>query len=303
MSEMLSEFLKDRKFDYHFDDNVAYGKRQPISSNFNLEDKCKIRVYSSLLTGDDIRRMSIGLPKVVTLRNLLTEVFDQKTEDIAVSCVIAAAINIRTNYINSQRYRVTRWVLGNKFIPVIPSVTYIHWNANVQNINKNKPDTSSIGPSIASHLFPIESHKVVDVSKYTGDITDLTRVPNLNAFYLARKTADLEWFKLDPTDVLLKLLLSKGYPIMCAIVIYDSAVSIEAYQFGVIGMPPNSDSVTPKGSQPILLIGYNEEKQQFDFVNSLGSSWGAEGCGTIDYKYILDGKYAGDFYYVSYRDW
>lgn len=301
-SNFIATFFKNKKLHYHFDDNVSLGKIQPITSNFDYTDRTKLLTYGSIITDADVKTLSIGLPDSFSLQEFITEIQDQKGEDTGVSCAISTAITIRTNYINYQRYRLTRFFIGNKFIPVQPSVSYIHWNANVQNVNKNKPDCESILPSIASHLLSIESHKIVDCTKYPDDdMVKLSKEPDLLAFNYARKSPSFEWFKLKPNELTFKLLLNKGYPIICGIVVYEQMLSLISYQFGQIE-PPSSSELSA-GAKPILLIGYDNIKRKFIFANSWGCSWGDDGCGTIDFDYILDPKLAGDFYYITYKGW
>lgn len=298
-SNFIDLFFKNKKLNYYFDDEVQEGTRQPITSNFNYNDRIKVLSYGSIITNDDIKTLSIGLPDIFTLREFITDIHDQKEEDIGVSCAISTAISTRTNYINYQRYRLTRFFFGNKFTPIKPSVLYIHWNANVQNVNKN--NTKLISPSIASHLLSIESHKIVDASKYVDDVDKLNKEPDLLAFYHASKSQSLEWFKIQPSELTFKLLLNKGYPIICSIVVYRQMLSLISYQFGQIE-PPSTGELSV-GAHPILLIGYDNNKRKFIFANSWGKNWGDDGCGTIDFDYILSSQLAGDFYYITYKDW
>jgi len=55
------------------------------------------------------------------------------------------------------------------------------------------------------------------------------------------------------------------------------------------------------GSHVILLIGYNEDKQTFTFVNTWGKKWGEEGLGTITYNYVLNPYIIGDFAIITYE--
>lgn len=305
-NKFIHEFFSKKKLTYYFDDNVSCGKRQPITSNFDYTDKVKILTYGSLIDEEDIKLLSIGLPDVLSLREFITQIHDQDADTTAVSCAISTAINIRTNYINYQRYRLTRWIVGNKFVPVKPSVLYIHWNADVKNVNRNRTEGFEesgipVGPSIASHLISIESHKIVDSAKYPDYLENMGKEPDLLAFYHASKSQTFEWFKVKPSELSFKLLLSKGYPIICGIVVYPQMLSLMGYQFGMIKMPTVGE--TPVGAQPIVLIGCDSERRKYEFVISWGNTWGDEGCGTIDFDYILNPNLAGDFCYITYKGW
>jgi len=292
-AEDISKFFKDKIFNYHFDDNVKFGKRQSNTSKIDYTDRYKILIYGNLINDDDIKMLSVGLPMKFDLKNFIGEVHDQSNEDIAVSCAISAAISIRTNYINWTRYRVTRWILGNKFKPIKPNKRYIYWNARVQSLN------NAISPSIASHLVSILSHKIVDSDKYIDDINYINKEPDLIAFYHASKISNFDWFKLKPDLITFKLILNKGYSIIAGIVLYPQVLDIISYQFGIIKYPEESSKSC--GSQPILIIGYNDDKKEFIFLNSWGKQWGEEGCGTIGYDYIMNKNLAGDFCVITYE--
>lgn len=187
-----TEYLRSIPMNYHFDDAVGSAARQPLI-HLDFSDDMKLRINGVYHHINDIDKMEV--PQSITLKEFVGKVYDQGTDDIATACAIASAIRVRTNYINYQRYRITKLFLGNKFTPVNPSVTYIHWNAKVKN------GSPAVSPSIASHLQSIESHRIVDVEKYPDDVALLNREPNLRAFYFASKAAEFEWFKFAPEEI------------------------------------------------------------------------------------------------------
>jgi len=301
--EDLLKYFKNAKLNYHFDDDISYGKRQPITGYIDYSNKMKELKYGDLLDDEMINKLAVGLPTNVTLSQFIETVYDQKDKDIGVSCCIAAAITIRTNYINYQRYRITKWIFGNKLPLMNPSVLYINWNANIQNIQKykdNNVEYSGISPSIYSHLLSLESHKVVDVSKYDDNIEKLDSEPNLISFYYASKSKDFIWYKIKQNETFLKVLLNDGYPIICSIIIYKEMLNLVAYQFGIIETP-NTEIGLPCGSQPIVIIGYDEKKKIFYFLCSFNYKWGNNGIGQLSYDYLLNSNLAGDFAILDYK--
>lgn len=291
-NETLNNFFKNRKLNYHFDDDVKYGKRQ---STVNSHPNNKMKVGGLDLTSELIKELATCLPLRINLSSHLLNIHDQLEEDIATSCAISAALEIRTNYINWERYKFTKLFFGNRVSPISPSVLYIQWNANVQSDAKE-------GPSIASCLKSLESHKAVDTSKYNDNIEKINKEPDLMAFYHASKLNTIEFFKINQHEDTLKVLLSKGFPIICGIVIYPAFKDLVSYQFGLLRSPDYLKE-TSVGAHVIVLVGYNEDKNNFIFANSLGKRWGTDGYGVIDYTYILDNKIAGDFYTINYKGW
>lgn len=311
--EQVEQFFKNRKFDYRFDDPVKYGRQQPITSKEDYSDKTKSLSRGSLITEEDIKLLA-DFPKKFDLKQYVAEIHDQKDQDLAASCAISTAVSVRTNYINDQRYRITWLFLGNKFTPIKPSVLYIHWNANIDNALRyqqeeasnliehlNKPKIEKCGPSIYSHLMSIETHKIVDSKMYEDDLKNkLGAKPDLNTFYYARKSSPLDWVKITPTENTLKILLVKGYAIICGVSLYQESLDWMSFHFGLI-LTPDPREHTYIGADVITIVGYNDHKKVFIIVRSLGLDWGEGGYGTIPYDYILNKDLAGDFAIVDYK--
>lgn len=311
--EQVEQFFKNRKFNYHFDDCVKYGKRQPITSGYNHSDKMKPLNSGSLIKDEDIAKLA-DLPKKFDLKKYITEIHDQFDQDLAVSCAISTAISIRTKYINDQRYALTWLFLGNKFVPINPSVLYIHWNANIDNLNRcqqdedksltdhlNRVKPPKCSPSIYAHLMSIETHKVVDISKYEDDLKNkLGMKPDLNTFYHARKSSPIDWIKINPSENTFKILLHKGYAIIAGIALFQESIEWMSFHFGLI-MTPNPGENTWIGADVVTIVGYNDHKKVFTIVRSLGIAWGESGYGTIPYNYIFTPELAGDFAIIDYR--
>src|SRR5206468_8863845 len=108
--QSLKESFMNKNLDYYFDDNVKYGKRQTLIKNYG--DKTKLLMYGSLLQESDLQFLSKNLPLQFSLGKYLDLVYDQNSDDSATSCSIAHAINIRTNFINADRYTIVRWIAG-----------------------------------------------------------------------------------------------------------------------------------------------------------------------------------------------
>jgi C1A family cysteine protease len=59
------------------------------------------------------------------------------------------------------------------------------------------------------------------------------------------------------------------------------------WQTGDIQLPYDRSQMT--WTHAIYLIGYDDEKQAFEFVNSFGENWGYAGFGWLPYKYATEG--------------
>jgi C1A family cysteine protease len=96
----------------------------------------------------------------------------------------------------------------------------------------------------------------------------------------------------------LQATLSSGYPIICGIQVYASFEQPEVMTTGTVPMPDTAKEQL-YGGHAILLVGYNNESEEFTFQNSWGLV-GKDGFFTIPYKYICSQELAGDFWVIRY---
>jgi hypothetical protein len=81
-----------------------------------------------------------------------------------------------------------------------------------------------------------------------------------------------------PTDLTsMKAQLAAGIPVLLAIKVYSNLYALKSNQVytGISG--------TYEGGHAVSLVGYDDTKQTFKFINSWGTGWGTAGYGTISY--------------------
>jgi Papain family cysteine protease len=81
-----------------------------------------------------------------------------------------------------------------------------------------------------------------------------------------------------PTDLTsMKAQLAAGIPVLLAIKVYSNLYALKSNQVytGISG--------TYEGGHAVSLVGYDDAKQTFKFINSWGPGWGTAGYGTISY--------------------
>ena len=54
------------------------------------------------------------------------------------------------------------------------------------------------------------------------------------------------------------------------------------------------------GGHCIIIVGYDDNKLLYKFINSWGEKWGENGCGYISYDYIHNFKYADEFFILKH---
>jgi len=92
----------------------------------------------------------------------------------------------------------------------------------------------------------------------------------------------------------LKQCLVKGFPFIFGISVYDSFMSDDVAQSGLVPMPGQDEELL--GGHALCCVGYDDSKNAFLVRNSWGSSWGLQGYCWIPYDYLTSQDLASDFW-------
>lgn len=92
-----------------------------------------------------------------------------------------------------------------------------------------------------------------------------------------------------------KLLLD--YPVLCGIKLFDSVYTDEVKNTGIISYSEEYDKIL--GGHCIILIGFDDNKKYYKFINSWGSTWGDKGFGYLPYEYIKNIRLSNEFYIIK----
>lgn len=117
------------------------------------------------------------------------------------------------------------------------------------------------------------------------------------AYTDALKKTVTKYRRVNQTRADIKSCLSSGYPVIIGITCYTSMFTTACYNTGAIPMPKRGEQVY--GGHCILLVGYDDAAQTYEFQNSWGAMWGNKGFGTIPYAYIENPNYASDFWMIE----
>jgi hypothetical protein len=118
----------------------------------------------------------------------------------------------------------------------------------------------------------------------TNNITthDLEKCVNM-----ARKNKIVEYGVISETNEvkrieILKILISQNIPInICLSGFVDDDNKIHLIK-------QKKDRTHSAIDHSVNLVGFDEHKQEFIYVNTWGSDWGKDGCGTLPYSYVTD---------------
>lgn len=90
--------------------------------------------------------------------------------------------------------------------------------------------------------------------------------------------------------------LMNGYPVVIGFDVYSSFMNINSK--GIMTYP-NTKRERLLGGHAVLLVGYDNVKQQYIVRNSWGTSWGDRGYFYMPYKVIQDSSMSADFWVIK----
>lgn len=95
----------------------------------------------------------------------------------------------------------------------------------------------------------------------------------------------------------MKAAIAGGRPVVFGFLVHASFESAAVEATGIVPMPRPWERVL--GGHDVLLVGYDDRRAAFRFVNSYGPGWGDGGFGWIPYRYATDADLAGDFWAIG----
>jgi C1A family cysteine protease len=119
--------------------------------------------------------------------------------------------------------------------------------------------------------------------------------PNKLSVKLAKYCRLLEFKELNKHEIKNNLLINNL--IICGIKIYENFNNQDTIENGQVIMPSDDEEIL--GGHSIVIVGYDEEKKNYIFLNSWGKSWGDEGFGYIPYDYIENRNLADEFFILK----
>jgi len=83
------------------------------------------------------------------------------------------------------------------------------------------------------------------------------------------------------------------FGVIVGIQIYDAFESNEVAKTGYIPMPKKNEKCA--GGHEVLIVGYDDEEEYYELLNSWGSDWGDQGFFYLPYDYMHDPNLASEF--------
>lgn len=225
----------------------------------------------------------VKLPDKVDLRKQCPKVYDQGQLGSCTANALGAAFDF------------DRKKQGKDFMT--PSRLFIYWN------ERDMEGTVDVdaGASIRDGVKVLVKLGTCDEESWPYDIDQFTKKPNTPAYKEAQKNQALTYQRImrplqDATQDML-ICLSRGYPFVAGISVYESFEGVGPAKSGIIPMPRTSERLL--GGHAILVIGYDTRKQWFICRNSWGQGWGDKGYFYMPFAYLTNRTLSSDFWLIS----
>ena len=222
----------------------------------------------------------INLPSSFSLKSKVKQVYNQMSMN---SCSANAAANFLS--------------LSDK-VDCNISRLYMYFNSRYIDNNYMLP-VEDIGSSLGAVFTAISSYHYIDEVKYPYEIEMVNSIPPREIFEEAikvNKCPIVSYRQITPTLYNIKYVLSHlKKPIIFGMAIYNEFFEITNECFTLKMPSPASEFI---GNHAVLAIGYCDETQTIEILNSHGSEFGKDGTFLMPYSYIKD-NLVFEFYTIS----
>lgn len=141
------------------------------------------------------------------------------------------------------------------------------------------------GSNFGDAMNLIISSGADDLASFPYVAGDYTSQPDANSRRRAARFKAKSWASIAVDATSIKNVLAGGNAVITGINVLPDFDAMS---------PTNdtydNDSGNSRGYHAIAIIGYDDSRQAFRFINSWGTSWGVQGYGWIAYSFITDAK-------------
>lgn len=218
----------------------------------------------------------------VDLRKYCPEVYDQLNLGSCAANAISAAYEFDEIIQKEPKDEIFR-----------PSRLFVYYNERELEGTTDKDSGASIRDSVKT----IVSTGVCPESMWEYDVEKFTQEPTKMCYAYAHNHRAIEYKRVDQRITDLKRALIEGFPIVFGFIVYEHFESSEMAHTGVMKMPDEDEKIL--GGHAVVAVGFSDEKQSFLIRNSWGKDWGLEGYFWMPYEFIMNSKYAADFWTIT----
>ncbi len=218
---------------------------------------------------DELEKVSdsVSLPTFIDLTDKFPPVGDQGNQGSCVGWAVGYAA--KTFFEGQEK----GWDVSDPRYQFSPSWIY-------DQINRGRDN----GAYISDAMNLLVRKGCDTIFNFPYDENNYTRQPDQRSFSIARRFTDASWKKL-PNDVTtIKSILSQNKTVIISCAVYTPDFDALSESNPIY----NSTIGYLRGYHALCLVGYNDSKRAFKFINSWGRYWGINGYAWLTYDFISD---------------
>lgn len=211
---------------------------------------------------------------IVNLNNKFPPVYDQGILGSCTACALAGMIYYFHSSLKSSRL-------------------FIYYNE--RKLDNTIPD--DVGSTLQNGIECLKKYGACQENEWPYIINKFAIKPPKKCYIYAKKHLVTQAKNIDETFLNMKSFITRGYPFVVGILIYQSFMSNYVSLTGNVPMPDINNEIL-LGGHAVICIGYNDNTKQWIMRNSWSKKWGVNGNFYLPYSYLLDPKLAGDMWTI-----
>jgi C1A family cysteine protease len=222
----------------------------------------------------DKQLKSVELPSSIDLRNKMPPVYDQGELGSCTANALCGAIEADCPGFMGSRL-------------------FLYYNERLIEHTVN----SDSGAQLSDGIKTLKKNGICSEDTWPYDINHYETKPPAYCYIEAKRHVVTSVKNIRQDINTMKNWLNLGFPFVLGIEIFNEFESDEVASSGIVPMPTNSSTFL--GGHAILVVGYDDSRQQWLCRNSWGCNWGIEGYFYLPYPYLLDTSLSSDLWVIK----
>ncbi|RKO94392.1 hypothetical protein BDK51DRAFT_7354, partial [Blyttiomyces helicus] len=175
-----------------------------------------------------------------------------------------------------------------------PSRLFIYYNGRQE---AGYPLDQDSGLTIRDGYKSVATYSVCSETNWPYIQSQFATRPTDTCYVAAEQHKTFTYLSLNNNSLEMKKCLKDGYPISFGAALFESFMSAQTAQTGIVTVP---DQVTEQrvGGHAMTVTGYDDSKNAFLVCNNWGSTWGLDGFCWFPYTYMYDTNLVGDLWSI-----
>jgi len=222
----------------------------------------------------------IDFPTKFSLKDRVKQVYDQKSINSCSSNACANFLtisNLQNDISRLYLYFCSRYIDNEKMVPV-----------------------KDHGSTLKSVFLALSSYHYIDETEYPYLIEQVNNIPSGEIFTKAitiNKSPIVGYTQIIPSKYSIKYALFKlKIPVLFGMQVFSNFFDLTK-ENDVLSLPTKYNDLL--GGHAVVIVGFDDENECFDILNSHGSSFANDGYFKMPYSYALNPELCFEFYIVQ----